>query len=322
MARSYLFPGSDTEHLSPYQRQLERLYDQTDRPGNRVTPQQFFKSPEFGQFVTQTFGGIPVPPGANVISQTPFEVVYRDAEGYEHKLTRDVSGGKEGGQVTEQTTRPAILPNQGQQQFTTGLQERVQQGLTPQSLGLQQLDPETAAALQAISDAEIARNAQQGQQDEARLVAGLYGNRVNQSSIANSAAAQFAQLRGLVNQQQQSDAANRSLALRQLLTTLNQQQGQQQTQTAAGLLGELSSQANTREIASAGLGMDAKKLEELMRQFNASNAVEGLKVQTQQEQLDAANSPFQKFIQTVNAAAGVAGGVGSGISAYGALTKK
>lgn len=314
MGRSYLFPGQDVEHLSPYQRQLERLYDQIDRPGNRITPQQFFKSPEFGQFVTQTFGGIPVPPGANLISQTPFEVVYRDAEGYEHKLTRDVSGGKEGGQVTEQTSRPAVLPNQQQQTAVNTLQNSVIQGLTSAPT-LQQLPPDVAAQLQAISDAEVARNQQAGQQTQSQILAQLFGNRVNQSSIATGAGAQFAQQQGLVNQQQQSDAAGRNLAIRQLLTQL----GQQNAQVGAGLLGELSGQQNTRDIANAGFGLDAKKLEETIRQFNASNTLEGLKVQNQQEQLDAANSPFSKFIQTLNAAAGLAGGVGTGISAYGAL---
>jgi hypothetical protein len=314
LGRSYLFPGQDVEHLSPYQRQLERLYDQIDRPGNRITPQQFFKSPEFGQFVTQTFGGIPVPPGANLISQTPFEVVYRDAEGYEHKLTRDVSGGKEGGQVTEQTSRPAVLPNQQQQTAVNTLQNSVIQGLTSAPT-LQQLPPDVAAQLQAISDAEVARNQQAGQQTQSQILAQLFGNRVNQSSIATGAGAQFAQQQGLVNQQQQSDAAGRNLAIRQLLTQL----GQQNAQVGAGLLGELSGQQNTRDIANAGFGLDAKKLEETIRQFNASNTLEGLKVQNQQEQLDAANSPFSKFIQTLNAAAGLAGGVGTGISAYGAL---
>jgi hypothetical protein len=119
-----------------------------------------------------------------------------------------------------------------------------------------------------------------------------------------------------VGQQQQSDAANRNLAIRQLLTTL----GQQQNQDLASFYADLSGQGNQRDIASAGLGVDLKKLQESQRQFGLSNYLQGLQVQNRQEQLDAANGPFNAFLKTLGAASGVAQGVGTSLSAYSALT--
>src|SRR5262252_5302309 len=50
---------------------------------------------------------------------------------------------------------------------------------------------------------EHTANAQALADQQGQLVAQLYGNRVNQSSIANDAGARFAQYSGLVKQQQQ-----------------------------------------------------------------------------------------------------------------------
>lgn len=319
MARSYLFPGRDTEALSPTERMLERLYDQIDRPGNRITPSQFFQSPEYGQFLETQYGNIAdnVPPGSQIINQTPFKVEYRDAEGFTHVLTRKPDSQ---GQVTETTNRPAIPTNaaqQGQQQFTQNLQQRLEQGLN-QPATLAQLDPETAAALQAISQAERTANDQQLQDAQGQLLARLFGQGLNRSSIATNAGARFAQAAGLVRQQQQADAANRELSIRNLLTTL----GQQNRELQAGLYSNLTGLSNARDIAGAGLELDLKKLLESQRQFNAGNYLDQLRTQQGQEQLDLARSPLNKALSISQIIGNLTGAVGSGISAYDALTKK
>ena len=307
MGRSYLYPGRDTKTFTPQELQLERLYDQIDREGHRVAPAQFFTLPEVTALLDQMYGslGDRVPPGSQIVSETPGKLTYRDAEGYEHTLIR-----KPDGQFTESTNRPPVLPNQGQQNLIAQLQARLQQSLDPTKLA--ELPPEVAAQLQAISDAEKARIAQQGEDQRGQLVAQLYGNRVNQSSIANDAAARFAQQLGLVQQQQSSDAANRNLQLRQYLTSA----GLQQNQDLATLLANLSGQQNQRDIASAGLGLDQQQLAESTRQFNKNYGLGQVGLQQQQQQIDNANSGFNKFIKILNAAAGLAGGAGA---AYGAI---
>ncbi len=317
--RSYLYPGKDVEHLSPQERMLERLYDQLDRPGNRVTPTQFFQSPEYGQFLESQYGSITdqVPPGSQIVSQTPFKVEYRDAEGYTHVLTRKPGAD---GQVQQTTNRPAIPTSpaqQGQQQFAQRIQDNLQQDFT-RPITLAELDPQTYAALKAQSDAEQAANNQAIGDQQGQLIAALYGRGVNQSSIANNAAAQFAQRAGLVRQQQQSDAANRELAVRNLLTTL----GQQQRELQAGLYSNLTGQQNTRDIAGAGLDLDKLKLDEAARQFNSTNYLDTLKTQLGQEQFDLQRGPLAKALAISQIAGNLTGAAGGGISAYDALRNR
>lgn len=319
MSRSYLFPGMDTEHLTPYQRQLESLYDQVDRPGNRLSPTQFFQSQQYLDFVNQNYGSIPVPPGATVTSQTPTEVRYTDAQGYEHILTRDVAGGREGGQVTEQTNHPAVAAPQYDQATQNAINQimALSQSLT-QPATLATLDPQTTAYLDSISKAEQAQNEQQFTDQRGQLLAALYGNGVQRSSIANEGAARLAQLQGLVTTQQQSNAANRTLQLQQFLSDLQRQNTGQALQgygaaTSAGLnLAGLTNQAN---IAGAGVNLDRQRLDEAIRQFNQTYGLESLRTQTEQEKLDSANSGFNKFLQTLQAGAQGAAGAGALVGA-------
>lgn len=376
MADSYLFPGRDPEQLSPYQRELEKLYDRSDRPGNRLTPEQFFQSPDYLNFVKGKYGDIPVPPGATVLSQTPGEVRYKDAEGYEHILRRNIAGGAEGGQVVEQTNRPPILPPQGAQadlfnqlnQGVSGLSaaqlanlEAVARGERPaafdpgiqgdldqintlaqqlqQGPQLQALDPQTAAALKAISDAEQMRLGEQFDQQQGSAIAQLYGNRVNQSSIAGQNLGQLQQAQGLVSAQQLADASGRQLTVQQFLAQQQQQQrelalqallggtgaklesfksanaaSQAQSNALMELLNSLSGQQNTRDIASAGLGLDQKRLDEETRQANLRQTLGLLGAQEATEKRQAENSGYKKFLAGVNAASGVA----SSIAGFGA----
>ncbi len=311
MGRSYLFPGRDTKTFTPQERELERLYDQIDTRGHRITPDIFFKSPEYARFLDTKYGDLTsqVPPGSQIINSTPFKLEYKDAEGYTHTINR---AGVEaiGGTISRQTDRPPILPQRGQQDFITQLQSRLQQNLGP--LGLAELPPEALARLKAVSDAEQAHNQQTNEEQKGQLIAQLYGNRVNQSSIANQAAANFAQRYGLVQQQQQSDAANRELQLRQYLTSA----GLQQNQDLGSLLANLSGQQNQRDIAGAGLGLDQQRQDELMRQFNKNFGLQQVGLELQKQQMDQANSPFNKFLKILSATSGLAQGAGTAYAGF------
>src|SRR5262245_1036446 len=311
MGRSYLFTGRDTEHLSPAERQLEALYDRIDRPGYRISPQAFYQLPEAQQLMDSLYGGLTdrIPPGSQIVSQTPGKVTYRDAEGYEHNIIR-----KPDGQFTETSNRPSILPNKEQDTFLDQLRQQVQQAIgAPTQFA--QIPPEVQAQLDAMSANEQARIAQQGQEDEGRLIAGLYGQGINRSSVANDAAARFAQLQGLIRQQQRADAAGRQLGLQQYLTGL----GQQRNESLQSLLANLTGQGTQRDIAGAGLDLDRARLSEASRQFGATNYLDTLRTQLQQEELDAQNSGFNKFLKTLSAAGALAQGAGT---AYGALRRR
>lgn len=383
MARSYLFPGQDVEHLSPEQRMLERLYDQIDRPGNRITPQQFFKSPEYGQFVDQQYGSLSaqVPPGSQIVKQDPFQITYRDADGYETTISR--GDAQSPGTVTTQSNRPAILPNQRQNTLTGTLGQGVGNLANQQLANLQaqargenvaafnpgiqadldriralsarlenpatlaQLDPQTAAALNQIRDNALAQLNQQFQSQQGDLLARLFGQGVNRSSVATGAAGNLLRQQGLVTGQALSDAAQRELAVRQYLSDAGRQNLQtalaglstaaqgglegfkasnaasgQQNQQLLALLSDLTNQQNARDIAGAGLSLDAKKLQESQRQFDLSNILQGLQVQNQQEQIDTARGPLAKALGISQIVGNLTGAVGSGISAYDALTKR
>lgn len=314
--RSYLYPGKNKNQLSPEERQLEALYDKIDRPGNRITPQQFFQTPEAARLLDSLYGalGDRIPPGSQIISQTPGKVTYRDAEGYEHNVIR-----KPDGQFTTTTNRPAIVPSEtsrGQQDFAKQLQGLLQQSFN-QAPTLAQLDPQTAQALAAISASETAANDQALGDLQGQLLARLFGQGVNRSSIATNAGARFAQQAGLVRQQQQADAANRELNLRNLLTTLQQQQ----RDSAANLYGNLTGQSNQRDIAGAGLELDRARLNEGIREFDAQNILEKLRLDLARKESERYDSPINQISRLVGLGTQVAGAAGGGLSAYRALTR-
>src|SRR5262245_56905266 len=293
-------------NLSPYQLAIQNAVGQGKGAGANLT------SDMAGRIADQVFGPAPITPGSRIISQDAANVHWIDPEGYEHTATRSLDGrDPSAGQWRINTNRPNVLPA-SQQSILSALQQRVQQGLT-ENPTLQQLDPQTAAALAALSQAEQTANAQALADRQGQLVAQLYGNRVNQSSIANDAGARFAQYAGLVGQQQQSDAANRELAIRNLLTTLRQQQ----TDTGAGLYSALSGQDLQRALGEAGINLDYAKLAEGARQANQGFE---LGQQNADAQLAQQRSVLNKILQGLQVGTGLANAVGGGLSAYSALT--
>ena len=313
MGRSYLYPGRDTKSLTPQELELERLYDQIDTKSHRITPEIFFKSPEFARFLDTKYGDLRsmVPPGASIVSYTPFKLQYKDAEGYEHVLQRNGADATSG-QIAQQSNRPPILPNKPQEDTLQQLRAQVEQGFNP--LTLAQLDPETQAQLAAMSAAEDAQLQKQADDERGKLIAGLYGNRVNESSIANQAGANFAEALGRLQGDQRANQAGRLLQARQFLTSA----GLQKYQGLSDLLANLSGQANQRDIAGAGLGFDQQQLDEQIRQFNKNYGLNQIGLQQQQQQIDAANSPFNKFLKVLNAGSALAQGAGTALSAYNA----
>ena len=294
-------------NLSPYQLAIQAIVGKGKGAGANVTPEIA------GRAADSVFGPAPVPPGSRIISQDAQTVHWIDAEGYEHVATRSLDGrDPSAGQWRINTNRPNVLPGVQQQSFLQTLQQRLQQGLT-ENPSLAQLDPQTAAALQAISQAEQTANAQTLADQQGQLVAQLYGNRVNQSSIANDAAGRFAQYSGLVRQQQQSDAANRELAIRNLLTTLRQQQ----TDTGAGLYSSLSGQDLQRALGEAGVNLDYAKLAEGARQANQNFELGQQQADTQLQQ---SRSALDKVLKISQIAANLTGAAGGGLAAYRALT--
>ena len=310
MGRSYLYPGRDTKSLTPVELELERLYDQIDTSSHRITPDTFFKSPEFARFLDTKYGDLRsmVPPGATITNYTPFKLQYKDADGYEHVLQRNGADATSG-QIAQQSNRPPILPNAQQQDFLGQLQTRLQQALGP--TGLAQLDPEAQAAFEAQNTAEKAQLQQQADIERGKLIAGLYGNRVNESSIANQAGANFAEGVGRLQQQQAADYQGRVLQARQFLTNALLQQNQD----IGNLYANLSGQQNQRDIAGAGLGLEGQQLDESIRQFNKNYGLNQIGLRQQQQQIDQANSPFNKFLKTLNAVSGLAQGAGTALGA-------
>jgi len=317
--RSYLYPGRRKKELNAEERQLEAMYDRIDTPQNRITPQQFFQSPEYAQYLDGRYGSIldSVPPGSQIVSSTPFKVEFRDAEGYTHVLTRKPDSS---GQVTQTTSRPAILPDKKTDATIDSLRARVEQGLAPTQAKLAELDPETAAALKAITDAQGTATDQELADLQGQLIARLYGNRVNQSSIANEAGARFAEGAGRVKQQVRSDAAQRELQLRQLLTTIAEQSNQFQTGTAANLLGNLTGQGTQRDIAGAGIDLSKLQLGEQSREFNLSNYLDQLRSQLERDAFEESRSPLNQFSKLLGIGQQAAGLASGGLSAYRALT--
>jgi hypothetical protein len=257
-----------------------------------------------------------VPPGSQIVEASGARVVYRDPEGYETVLTRNQNGNDANfGFVSKQTNRPAILPT-AQQQAQTNTLDRLYDytnNYVSSTPSLASLDPDTLAALKAIDDAEQAQLKQQFDQQSGELLARLYGNGINRSTPGNAAVSQLLQGQSLATAQQQANAAGRNLASREYLTNV----GQQKNQDLLNLLTGLSGQANTRDIANSGYELDAKKLDEMIRQFNNTYSLEAQKQLLSEQSYADSNSFFNKFLKTLQAGGQAAQGVGTALAGLG-----
>lgn len=321
--------------LNAYQQAVSNLAKRLGLRG--AAESQVYQRPEYFQLVEQLYGKIPLPPGidpSQVISNNGAILEYKDAQGYVHRLERDLNGtSSQLGQVRESgTDRPPILPPppaQAQaegalnQQILGQLQGQFAQGVPsppglPNFQGLQQalsmiprapqfdfsqlfgqlnrgipnapqapdlsaitgginnlsgqfgqvfqglmqpsqlanLQPQDLANLQAIKAVQDAQLNQQFTRGQDNLLTRLYGQGVEQSTLANRATADLLQAQGLVQQQANADAASRQLGLQQFLT----QQGQGNLALAGQTLGTQANSLGTLgnlQLGQGRLGLDA-----------------------------------------------------------------
>src|SRR5262245_7222816 len=300
--------------LSPYQLAIQNA---AGRGAGAVAD-----SATLGRIADSVFGPAPVPPGSRIIYQDAATVRWIDAEGYEHSASRSLDGrDPSAGQWRTQTNRPNVLPVQTSAGFNADLEAlRAFAARQQQAPQLAQLDPQALAQFQAISQAEQARNEQQIAQQQAQIIASLFGNRVNESSIATGAGSQFAEVAQRIRQQQAADAAMRELQAR---FGLSQQGSQQSAQARQGLSAaieaglNLTGQQTQRAIAGGNLGLGYSELAERARQANQQFE---LGQQQADVQLAEQRSALNKVLKATQIAANIASLAGGGISAYGALT--
>lgn len=355
-------------NLSPWQQFLKQF----DKGG--ATDEQLRKAAD------QFFGPIPIPPGSQIIYQDGGRAEWIDPQGYKHSAQRSLDGrDPNAGKLIDNTDRPKILPDQATQGLQSQLSgsvaglsaeqfknlEALARGENPAGLdpgtgkrlgeidaltarlqamqGLQGLDPETQALLDQISGAEQAKLKQQFDDQSSSLIAQLYGNRTNQSSIAGQNAAQLTQSQGLVTQQQLADAAMRKLSTQQYLTEAEranlqlalsgmmgandqQLQGFQAQQAAAQnqanawieLLNSLTGQQTSRDIAEGNLGLGYGQLAEGGRQANMDFEIKQQDADLRKKQ---AESTWNKINQGLGTVASLAGAVTGGLGAYQAGSK-
>lgn len=315
-------------NLSPFQQALQSVVGAGRGAGARLTPEIL------GRVADQVFGPFPIPPGSQIIFQGPDSAEWIDAEGFRHIATRSLDGRDPAvGQIREQTDRPPVLPaSQGQQQLTGQLAgaggvsadfQRIRDlaARLQQPAQLAQLDPETAAALQAITQNTLGQLRQQFEQDQARQLASLFGNRVQQSSIATNALGQLLQQQGLVTSQALSEGAQRELGTRQFITDTQRANLATALQgllggadIQSGLLQNLTGQQTQRDIATGGLNLDFARLAETARQAN-----QGFELGQQEADRKLAESRalLPKILATIQTLGQTASGVGTGLGALG-----
>jgi hypothetical protein len=360
-------------NLSPWQQFLS-----SKAPGKNAS----FSDQQLRQWADEFFGPIPIPPGSQIVRQDGGYAEWIDPEGYKHSATRSLDGrDPNAGKLVDNTDRPNILPasqtaSPQQQALTSGIgaltEEQIKNlqamasGNTPGAFDpkiqdelkqindlalrlqnapqLLDLDPASAAALEAIRNRYTQANQQQFQNDQGKLLAQLFGNKVNQSSIATGAAGDLLQKQGLITAQTGADAAQRELAVRQFLAQQQQQQlelalqsllggtgaklegfkassgaAQNQNDALLKLLADLGAQQTTRDIAGANIGLGEKELAERARQANLGFE---LNQQDADARLAAQNSTWNKVMQGINAASQIAGMVGGGLGAFGGFLNK
>jgi len=283
--------------------------------------QQVYQTPQYQNLINTFFGNIPLPTGVDesqVISRDANAVTYRDAEGYQHTLSRDLSGiSPTLGQVKETgTNRPALLPLSQSSNAGAAPTQDVQQQLTNQltqtfqnPVALQQLDPATQAALKQIQDAQNAQLQDQFNKAQGTSVAQLVGRGVGSSSIAGQIMNQLLQGQGLVQQQANSDAASRQLGVQQYLTGANQTQNQNLQQYLNSLL-QIGTQ---RDISGAQLGLQQQQMSQQDQQFYAQLQQQILQFQEQQREAQRQNL-LNNIFKGVAVATGTGAALGSAFS--------
>ncbi len=302
--------------LNPFQQAISDLARSLGLRGQ--AEQQVYQTPQFQELITRQFGNIPLPAGVDesmIVSRTPQAVEYRDADGYVHRLERnlDARSGSLGRVEETSTNRPAILPlsqsnnpavPSAQQQ--TNLTDRLNTVLG-NPVALSQLDPTAQAQLQQIFQAQNALQEDAFQKAQGTSVAQLVGNGVGASSIAGTIMNELLKGQSLARGAQQANQNQTQLGLQQFLTTANQQNDQGLQQFIQNLLG-LGTQ---RDIAGGQLNLQQKQLDSQNQQFYDTALQQKLQFEEQQRMAER-QAMWNNIFKGVAAATGVAGGLAGG----------
>lgn len=256
-----------------------------------------------------------LPQGATIVSSGTNDLIYKDAQGYTHRIQREGDANSPNfGRVSElQTDRPAVLPLTEQ---IPGLAPALQSAINAVNSrltggGLLPLGASDEASLDAISNSERDLIRQESTRAQGELVTQLYGQGINQSTIANQAAADFAQALGIALGTQSSNAAKRKLDLQQFLTQLT---------TGAGLdlIGNITGQETTRAGTSAQVGLGRDQLNEESEQAARNFMLEWERFQASQRK-SALPGILSGIASLATAIPGVGPFIGAGIGGLGGL---
>ena len=115
--------------LNAFQKEVQKLAKSMGLKGD--AERQVYNTPQYQQLLQRFFGNIGLPAGVDesqVISRDAGSVTYKDAEGFTHRLERNLDGtSPDVGKVTEASTdRPAVLPVTKQ---IPGVEGAIQQAL-------------------------------------------------------------------------------------------------------------------------------------------------------------------------------------------------
>jgi hypothetical protein len=260
--------------LNPFQQAVSDLAKSLGLRGQ--AEQQVYQTPQYQELLLRQLGNIPLPAGVDesmVISRTPQAVEYRDAEGFVHRLERNLDARDRArfGQVTETSTnRPAILPLAAQ---------------NPN--GVLQLDPATQAQLKQIFDAQNAIQEDQFQKAQGTNIAQLVGRGIGASSIAGQITNQLLQGQSLARGQQQALQNQAMIDLQKFLLGLGTQ----------------------RDIAGGQLTLQGQQLNQQNRQFYDQLFQQQLVLEEQQRQMER-QAMWNNIFKGIATATGIASGLG------------
>lgn len=314
--------------LNAFQREVQSLAKRLGLKGDRE--REVYNRPEYQQLLQNFFGNIQLPAGVSesqVISRDVGSLTYRDAEGFEHRLERNINGtSSDLGKVTEgSTNRPEVLPvtkqipgtenaiqqalrvlsgvfGGGQQQFVNpegngqffGLPNPEVSGSNATTQGFQgtgalgNLSPADKALLDQITKSTLEQLDQQFTRQGGDLVAQLYARGMNESTLANDAVTRLQQGQGLVRNQALSDASGRELGIRQFLTDLS-------TKSALDLFNSIMGNETTRSVSSGQLGLGREELGQRAIDSDRQFQIEQQKLELQRK----AQSPWKSILSAV-----------------------
>lgn len=329
--------------LNAFQKEVQSLAKSLGLKGSRE--REVYNRPEYQQLLQRFFGEMQLPAGVDpsqITSRGVGHIEYKDAEGYTHRLERNLDGSSSDlGRVTEtDTDRPAVLPvskqipgtenaiqqalgvlsgvlGGGQQQFANpegngqffGLPVNGNQNATTQGFqgtgALGNLSPADEALFNTMLQDALTQLDQQSQSVGGRLVAELYGRGMNESTLANDAVSRLNE--GLLRARGGvlADDAARRLDTRRFLTDLS-------TRSSLDLFNSIMGNETQRGVASGQIGLGREELGQRRIDSDRQFQIEQQKLELQRQN----QSPWKSILSAV-ATLGAAAipGVGPFISA-------